>query len=851
MLTNTPNDPILCHALHPEGVTVHGKDGCKGCAQRNAAGHESFNWASLGGTPVPSDQRISLGQLRRIQHRVSRLSHYMREMEGSATGYAYNSDASLNFADALSWTIVSVSGREITLECDGDPRFRTLYSSRTIEPELGLSYITGGGGWGVVQPNDWMQFQSPSVAEFRQRPSVVRVVSVNETQIVLEMDQDVSGVLESSDPTYTPTSYTCKTWRQAGSPERWTPMIEPRTFFGREITSEVTPDANGHWVLNKAIAAPRVASGFLQATIQVWGYDTDWHDITATMLTRIYCENTPRTTFAFGVNSLTGTGDLAALPYTRFRVRRFERAASGTACGPGRCKHSKHDWTESTNAFNGRTDNWYCAKHVFNIREDVDTDEDLLLDTTTYTWHQPTGLANYQPDCLQRNVCDQYEDFGIEDYFTVWYTFAEWYRQVWCAANIRIDQGVVGDSTPANYTVKRVANPSLRRLIKDSWPLSTPGGYFPSRQFPGDPGSYGEFITTTDVDDNEHITSSKRYNEDALTDPETAEFGVLETYPTPGFFYNESHHDTIAYASALTDSTDPHELTRTHEERAGLSLLRDEGTNGGRGAHRYTHTVPTDEPVLCENVDLTLEDEWQDRYDTRFMRLSVDGTGVIEVKPLTVTAEGESIKDETAIATRTVHSVTDLGDGYYAVELTNTPHYFGYDVAGPARATKTWNAGGGPGFAVRQIFRVNSHEEEGHDGGDDGLQPGDTVSFGDTRRFVVVEVRAHGGSEDAAWGGDGDPGEVTRTLDYANYARYRDRLVVYDESGYMATVTAGATMTGYWSAGYWMGTASLQWTEYQKDEWAPVACTSESCKGRVTIAAALLDAMPDRVCFKL
>jgi hypothetical protein len=167
-----------------------------------------------------------------LQALISRLNKEIHGLLGWQPGFLYNAVRSYNFSDFTQWLVISASGKVLTLRHplpNGNCRFLVLAMFRRREPEIGATWMTGGGVFGVVQPGDVIEFLWPSPYTVKARPTVERILACNpdEQTVTVEVNITVDGAQESADPNMEGIYPSCKVWQQAGDPERWLPINPP------------------------------------------------------------------------------------------------------------------------------------------------------------------------------------------------------------------------------------------------------------------------------------------------------------------------------------------------------------------------------------------------------------------------------------------------------------------------------------------------------------------------------------------------------------------------------------------------------------------------------------------------
>lgn len=866
-LENQPEHPVIKHIVVPEQLAIECNDGCNGCPAKDA--HPTYKRAKLT-APLDDNQRLSLLPLYTFQWLVHRMCADARELEGSTPGYLNNAGGSYNFCDALSWNVTAVDGNRITLQpVSGSALAQVIYQYP----------IEGGasGKLGVLQPGDEIEFLSPSALRSKCRPTVVRKVSESATEVVADLDQDVSCALSSNDvenPTLT--TVQCKSWRYAGNLEQFIRILKHSWFYGRWRQFAITPSGNGVWTYDNALYPYRAGDtdNVTPATLRVMAYDgTAWTDIATefqagggrffqrTLQTDANDPETIsyQTILCFGGEDYNGDPlpDLS-LVYERFIVHAIELTGPDNYSvipGHARCANSWFDRSGSVNgAPNGVGTGCMCGLRRWH-------------NTDLETWEQPTGLADgqYPSDgrCMMAGVCDKWKSFDTvanhEKPFTQYYVFARWLEQIECAANIKYVQA--NPSDPETTTV-RVNNPSLRSLL-GSYPLSTPVGIHPTVTFPDWGLNWGDVEVVTDEDGNETLQlKTKGHAFDIRADLADVDVDDFMTYPPDGHLpaFATDYEDKLnplAYTSNVTNTEDPSFHIRNYEDRCGIGNAMDSGAMVGRGRHTYSHATG-DEPVILERVDL-YKTGTQERPDAILTILETPETvlgqevsAYIDVRPLR-----QVEKEPIEIVSGTINSIVPLGEGRYQIDIENGLHVFTY-TDGPPGETFDHDVpflAGGTFVKPPNWQRVWYYNEPGKSVGStrELCCAGDTVAIGglDGKRFLVLSAFAHAGEQAPDWGdGYSSPGQITQAPNFEEWARRRDRIIIIDEAGYIAEalsrteVPRGTPITCYASDGGWMPPAQLGAAPYREPVWTPVnGCIYEHGIGRVWITTDALWAM--------
>jgi hypothetical protein len=621
-------------------------------------------WA-WGETQPGETERLNLKALRAMQWLVWRLS-VGHGLWGWTPGFIINASASYNFSDAVGYEVIDVAGGgfELLLELrdeTGNVLDVQLWAGRTPEPEIGIGWVNGAGGWGLMQPGDILEFHAPCVLAYKSRPMVVRLLSKPATRrLWVEVDRDCSHALTVIDDS---AHVYVSSWREAGDLPKWndSPHLGPEP---------------------------------------------------------------------------TGT----------------------------RCVHARRDFSQSLGnlgisggvAVNDEGEHWYCALRTQVTQTATDTDDDGFVDTYVTTRHTPSGVATFPASgfCAQL-ACDRYQAIGEARWVTK-YDCGQAFQQIWCATDLKLEQGMPGISSPRNWKLSRIETPSIAALLGHGVNLHTPAGMH-AQTYPLRVGGHGNVVVWEDII-GQHVRVTTGHAWDVYGD------ATMADPPPAGSIGPTAQHDSLDYMASVTLS-DVNADRLQNSERLGSRVMRDTGERTGRGYARWSHAEPLERWLVIPRVRFGMPGTFVCGEATVVVLaapVTIGGTdwgGYIEIAPI-IQAE----KTEIAVCTRTTNDVTALGSGRFQIDLENVQHQAGF-VWGDSGATfdriYTWLAGGGPGTPAECWAAVHNYYEGGDLGSPfGGLARGDSVSFDVTvdgqnlngRRFIIEKVWPHGGSEAATWG---------------------------------------------------------------------------------------------------
>jgi hypothetical protein len=742
-------------------------------------------------TQAGQNVRIRMSVWRRMQYLVQRKERDAFGFIGSATGYLINARDSLNYSDAVGATLVSVSGTTVTVELDVDTvQNVTLFQARRAETEIGWGYVTGYGGFGVIQPGDVLWFDSPSILRVKSTPTIKEILSVDLElkRVTFRVDQDVSNAMVTDDAeTEAPEDWTCRIWNQAGNPESWMQVLHPTYLRGRpKLKPVVSADLPEDGILaletGPAVAHP---NGFKGNVFSIEGRridNSEWEDV-GDATTRIFHRTLPDETYDSVVSFKTAKPAYATEPeatltdltltYSHFKIHYWVQTALNRAkCKVpcfSRCKHSKPDYTKSIHNYdapNGTgTDadglDWYCDRRRYVTFTQIDTDEppDGLMDSVTATWHSATGVANYPShgQCLQYGTCDHFEaaennqsDDAPFDYR--WHA-SRFFRDLWGACNTRFVQFQPGISHPSNFQLQRIKHAGIQWLAGVKFKSFEAN--HPKVLFYGE-GYWDTAVRTYIHSETQTVIRQAWQHNYLLTPPDEEPLGELAITDGP--------IPTLTDFKPFRDPLDAAEVVEINEiERLGIRNVRDTGDISARGLSRCPKALVTAD-IELPVVDWALLDEPQvfgfvtvERYETPVTVLGASIEGCITFAPLR-----QPEKSPSTIGSRTIHSVTSLGSNQYQFDLENEMHDFVYRAPPPNQGSNAhiiWYGGGAPPIYPIDPLNIDSYEETDKTSGSPygGAARGDTASVAgyegyEDWRFLVQSVAPYGGTAASDWG---------------------------------------------------------------------------------------------------
>ena len=535
-----------------------------------------------------------------------------------------------------------------------------------------------------------------------------------------------------------------------------------------------------------------------------------------------------------------------------------------------RCKWARIDHSASLGnlpavpgvVVDGDGKHWYCAKRwakTSNISYDDDPDGS---GEWVHTWSQPSALGTFPANgrCAQTG-CDQYEPLGG----SAWLTRddgGQVLQQILAGVDTRLRRPY-GATLPSQWSLQRAEAAGILTLLGQAGvpSLMTPPMGMEERVEVWRSGGHGPMVVWSDVTgDHVRVTAGAGWDW----------FGSVSwaSPPGPGALGSVEHHDALDYATTRDGRGDE----TNWPERLGCRWTLDGGDPAGRPVARWSHAL-ADEPVIAPAL---LADA-----PAHGLRIDYCARGVAHVRLSTpvsgwggylqISPYRQPAKVERSIGTRTVRAVVGLSGGLVAVDLE---HHHWVAVGSTIEEVRhEWYAGGGP-LTPAPAWAAPLNRAIGGDVGhaDGALMRGDTVSFSagspdlalgvnwSDRRFIVQAVAPHGSTSAAADWGPWPCAEpaiaVVAATDYADHALKYDRLVLTDERGMIASgVVPGATLTGWWSAAYWVPVTALWWTPYGVDDWQLVPVEywlSDHSSGRVWISEAwyALHDPAARICLK-
>ena len=522
-----------------------------------------------------------------------------------------------------------------------------------------------------------------------------------------------------------------------------------------------------------------------------------------------------------------------------------------------RCRWARRDYSGSVGnmqapdgvTVNDDDEHWYCAMRCERIGTMTDANNDGLVDKWVYEDRRASGAATFPPDgrCSQTD-CDRYEPVATAS----WRTrddAGQVFQQILGGVDTKLARGF--GALPGAWVVQRVDTPGALPLLGLSVSLTAPVEFMATGYDFWRVGGHGEAVTYTDGT-GEHVRVKTGHGWDVHGPCSVA------SPPGAGSLGTVAHHDALEYDDPRDVSPDQAQ----HPERLGLRWGIDTGDRAGRSVARWSHAEAENAPIVVPRVPVAPPDVGLlIRYcgeGVGFVRLStpIDGWGgFVHVSPIR-----QPDKAEASFATRTVRSVTADEGFAWTIELENVTWSTTIN-----ETTYTWKAGGGDGCPA-PVWLTPVMRGVAIGSPDGGAMDGDAVSFStdaasrgvamSDRRFVVERVMPHGGSSAAGFGGTVAP--VVLASDYDPHALKRDVVILIDESGAMATVQPGDTMTFWRSAVACLPVDEVKWTAYGTDAWAAIdgeAWQSDHSAGRVWIAEAWFDARSldpvTEVCLKI
>ena len=796
--------------IGPTGMAVNCKPKCRGCA--HTGNHPTYGRAKF--TQLLDEKyRPRLSYLRTLQYLVHRLAADAREPAGTQPGFLVHGCGNVNFTWSIGWEVLSVSENTVTLApLSGDPREQCIGQNRYV-PEETIYYCWHTSLGAGIQPNDLVTFGAPSALAGKMWCRVRRVTACDDTGVTVELDHDVSQALWSTSLTEASPTIYATSWRQSQPMEHWFAVIPSsyrkcrkasRGWQASQLVSGGAWSNNGLVELtNSANASCAVAwpEGEIPATSRPATFTCRINGIdrSSDARDRVYVVKTGNgddgrgawaSYLALGDEDPAGNPIEAPLvtpeTFVSCRVVYWAEATETDLQGNSwripcarRCQYSVRDFSDSAwgapngvaTATNGEV--WYCRlrKHATVT---VEYDEEGRP-TETVTWAQPTGIESYAPDCSLYGTCDCFAPIDRapegERPFTLWNSFDRFMRELASAVNIKYTMTVPGLASYMNITLCRVLHPSIASL-HGSYSLENPTGWHEKTWFP-DWGAGYVFDADEIEDELGNVRFALRngiYN-DATEDLSELGFGDI---PEAGMLAAglsgwTSRADPLG--SAYDDTSDPLAQNRRHWYRASYRVERDSGAEGtGRRLAAYTRQIGADETLWCENVDLSVLDEEQDRGDVTFTRLStpvtVNGTqytGRLDVRPLITTG-----KTSVLVVAGEVADATDNEDGTVTVDLENTLQSWSYlRTLGGGNSWDeivTFKAGGGfvepyDGYKVRSYY----HEDKTIGGTTNLAWIGDGVAFdlevsgeydATNQLYLVRRATAFGGGQDPDWGNE-------------------------------------------------------------------------------------------------
>lgn len=208
--------------------------------------------------PIAPESRFPAGAIAKAQWVVERMGLDADGVPGAYNDaymdnwYPYNAKGSLNYADAASFKVVSVSGKTLTLQTLdlSDAGVITRVFRRVPNPDYGAAeglprYLTETVT-GCVQPGMVVQFSGNSVITNTCRPVIVKVVSCSGDTLVVETDKVMTAAMSkfaiddgAGGTMPDPSDVTCKVWHFAGNAPTWRKIVKPDFFGGVRRTMAI------------------------------------------------------------------------------------------------------------------------------------------------------------------------------------------------------------------------------------------------------------------------------------------------------------------------------------------------------------------------------------------------------------------------------------------------------------------------------------------------------------------------------------------------------------------------------------------------------------------------------------
>lgn len=788
-----PPHPTFPHKTKPDELIIYPMRECRSCPQlggNDNPGHITYERGELSG---PINKRpATLPMLRNLQWLVSKACAWFTTMYGSQSGLLLNGLNTTNFADFQDYNILSVDGDTLTCEkLDGSNCGDNAWGTLSFFPE-GSQFKVTHVLHGLPQPNDEIEFLSPSVLATKSRPSILRVIWTTDTpnQIQFVCDQSVTHAMTLGDESAAPYSgeYHIKVWRQNGDREEWNPVNDPkelRCYSKFQVIDMATDlDADGVIELTNRdgdpcrIAIPVDASGIFGASWKTTAYLIAGGASVLDTKSRVRIVQSAgawNTYLCLGTKDHTGATvfgsdlrDTVSRLVLSFMPEAPPDYTAWKASCAARCKHDTRDYHNSeitAPGFGADADDnrWYCKQVNTVVYDDVQNMDGTW--TTTESFTSPSHIAEYNPGSCYMNVCDQFSvvtaNSGNESTWSWWRSWTSYVQRITAAANIYLVQLFPAISSYHNLKIGRGHGPSTRSLMGPSFSMRTPEGMHPSVLAMVDEAIVSGYNTIT-VDGDEDFVPVRGANYDPDQDWSEIEFGVDQ--PADGLGVQSGKKQILAPTVNEGDAQDTHRTRRAHEDEiGGATCKQDEFTLGGR-SYADTPVATTVEPLIVPRVSLDATSDQNrnevvvQKHETHWTIMGEQYSHRMQIMPIRPPE-----KDPVQTGTGTVQDVEDLGGGEFKIVLENQQHHFS-TIQGTSGDRHdeiiSFMAGGNVGCPPH--LKINNYYETDKTIGS-GTHPvwiGDSVkilatvsndSEFDERAFLVTHVEPHGVSN-ADWG---------------------------------------------------------------------------------------------------
>lgn len=762
---------------------------------------------------APTDeQRLLWEQLKAMQYAVWRKDRDAVGLYGAQEGFLYNARDSFNYSDVIGATITAVDGNEITLDVGYNPQNSTRYQSRQVEAELGITYITGFGGFGpAVQPGDLITFNSMSVLANKARPTVKRIVSQSGDTVTVEVGQDVSAAMTPVDPEYVG-DFTCKVWNQDGNPEQWLHLQRPTYVRAdKRVKMVYAGDLPENKILLLASARVAHPPGFNPPVFWIEGLDTEtgeWVEIGGAE-SRLYIDTDIAGAYtsevAFGTEKPASAHDVETPfgadlteTYQYFRVHYYLEDAEGCSIVAfGRCKHHRIDETRSVAnygaedgvAIHGDGLHSFCARRKypeFVLSDEIDRSVDPpvpgtdgLNDTLTIVWHKASGVATFPANgagCIKTG-CDKWETSeGDADKDAIWsYALHQgiYFRDLWGGCNTRVRQLFPGINYTWNFKVERILHAGIQWLVGmylQSYPCNLARITYITRRDTQTPpsdfnhiGSLGHWgsasETYTDDDDNEFLRLSTEHSatwHNYARDEDEADPLIVG--------YEDGALPLITGFKTSRDPLDPEgSVTLNEIEQLGIRNVREGGEISVERGIKYAPRLHPSAYIEYLNCTTNVPDE-PTEYDKgrgTWERLTEPDTfhDITEGAILKIKLLRQSAKSASNIGARTIDTVVSVVGNVITCDLENVRHTMSFPGSEPGTSRDlSWYAGGGP-----PIYPIDPKIQRGYNEPDKtvgspagGAMRGDACSIAldgfTDMRLVLTDVSPFGGAAADNWG---------------------------------------------------------------------------------------------------